>query len=301
MRIAVGGATGLIGSALVDSLRADGHTVHRLVRRVRDRGPTDIDWNPTADRLDAKPLVGVDAVVNLAGARIDQRWTAEQKRAIRESRVASTTLLARTIASLPTPPRVFVCASAIGIYGDRGDEELDERSRFGDDFLATVVRDWESSTAVAAAAGTRVVSARSGLVIATQGGVLARLLPPFRMGLGGRLGSGRQWMSWIALEDEVRALKLALTSDALRGPVNLVAPNPVTNEEFAKTLGRVLGRPAVTPAPTFALELMFGREMVRGTLMASQRVVPRTLEAAGFLFYQPTLEGALRSLFETRV
>ena len=295
MRVAVSGATGLIGSALVQSLRDDGHTVHRLVRRVEDAGENDIPWNPAAGRLDVRQLEGVDAIVNLAGERIDQRWTGTAKREIRDSRVLATTLLSRTAASVHPPPRVLVNGSAMGFYGNRGGDPLDESSSSGDDFLARVVRDWESATAPAAAAGVRVVLARSGLVLAKEHGALARMLPVFRLGMGGRLGPGTQWVSWIALDDEVRALRLALRDDGLQGPVNLVAPNPVTNEELAKTLGRVLGRPAVVPVPTLALELMFG-EMAKETLLASQRVHPRALTERGFEYRYPTLTSALRAI-----
>ena len=295
MRVAIAGATGLIGTALVKSLRADGHTVHRLVRRANDAAASDLVWNPSANQLDAGRLEGVDAIVNLSGERIDQRWTTSVKRAIRDSRVDSTTLLARTAASLSSRPKVLVNASAIGVYGSRGDEELDESSTLGDDFLARVVRDWEAATSPASEAGVRVVLVRNGVVLAKEHGVLARLLPSFRLGAGGRAGSGAQWLSWISLEDDVRALRAALRDTRFAGPMNFVAPNPVTNEEFAKTLGRVLGRPAMIHVPQFALEMMFG-EMARETILSSQRVHPRALTAIGFEFRHPTVAGALRAI-----
>ena len=293
LRIAIAGATGLIGTALARQLREDGHTVQRLIRRAERLEPDDIPWNPRDGTLDPARLEGVDAIVNLSGAPLDRRWTSEYKGAIRSSRIDTTTLIARTVAALARKPSVFVNGSAIGVYGDRGDEELDETSGPGHDFLATLVRDWESATDAASSAGVRVVLARSGLVLSPDGGALARMLTPARLGLGGRLGSGRQWMSWISLRDEVRALRYVIQTTVLRGAVNLVAPNPVPNAEFAKTLGRVLGRPAIAPVPAFALELVFG-EMARETVLASQRVHPRALLGAGFVFEDPTLERALR-------
>jgi uncharacterized protein (TIGR01777 family) len=295
LRIAIAGATGLIGTALARQLREDGHSVQRLIRRAERLEHDDIPWSPREGTLDPARLEGVDAIVNLSGAPLDRRWTSEYKGAIRSSRVDTTALIARTVASLTRKPSVFVNGSAIGIYGDRGDEELDESSGPGNDFLATLVRDWESATDAASSAGVRVVLARSGLVLSPEGGALARMLTPARLGLGGRLGSGRQWMSWISLRDEVRALRFAIHTAALRGAVNLVAPNPVPNAEFAKTLGRVLGRPAIAPVPAFALELVFG-EMARETVLASQRVHPRALLGAGFAFEDPTLERALRHI-----
>jgi uncharacterized protein len=295
MRVAIAGATGLIGAALTNSLRADGHTVHRLVRRANDAAASDVVWNPSANQFDASRLEGVDAIVNLSGERIDQRWTTSVKRAIRDSRVDSTALLARTAASLSSRPKAFVNASAIGVYGSRGDEELDESSTLGDDFLARVVRDWEAATSPASAAGIRVVLVRNGVVLAKDHGALARLLPTFRLGAGGRAGSGAQWLSWISLEDDVRALQAALRDTRFAGPMNFVAPNPVTNEEFAKTLGRVLGRPAMVHVPQFVFEMMFG-EMARETILASQRVHPRALAATGFEFKHPTVAGALRAI-----
>jgi uncharacterized protein (TIGR01777 family) len=295
LTVAVTGATGLIGSALVARLRSGGHTVRRVVRSSRGAGPSDVLWNPERGELDAQALGGVDAVVNLAGAPITRRWTAARKRAIHESRVRSTELLARAIAGLQRKPRVLLSGSAVGFYGDRGDEVLDEASGPGADFLARVAADWEAATGPAVSAGIRVVTLRTGVVLAPHGGALAKLLPIFRLGGGGPLGSGRQWMSWISLEDHVRATEHALVTESFRGPANLVAPNPVTNAEFADTLGRVLSRPAALRVPAVALELLYG-EMARGTLLASQRAMPVALSASGFKFERPGLEGALRAM-----
>ena len=291
-RVAITGASGLLGSALAVRFREDGGTVHRLKRGTRALDP-DIAWNPDADTIDAAGLEGVDAVVNLAGESLLQRWTEGRKRRIRESRVRGTALLARTLAGLRQPPRVLLSASAIGIYGDRGEEELDERSSAGSDFLASVAREWEQATEPARAAGIRVALLRTGVVLSRHGGALAKMLLPFRIGIGGRIGAGKQWMSWIALADWIRATLFLLSSGALAGPVNLVAPNPVPNQVFAKTLARVLSRPALAPVPSGAIGLLFG-EMGRATILASQRIHPRRLLEAGFEFEYPTLEGALR-------
>lgn len=290
--VAVTGATGLIGTALVDHLRASGARVRRLVRPGR-AGADDIEWDPMRGVLAPNALDGVDAVVHLAGEPIAQRWTSEKKKSIRESRVRGTELLARRIADAGTKPRVLLSGSAVGFYGDRGDEPLDESSAQGNDFLAGVVREWEDATRAAAAAGVRVALLRTGLVLSPKGGAIQRLLLPFKMGVGGPIGSGRQWMSWISLHDHVRAVAHAMAKDTLTGPVNLVAPNPVTNAEFAITLGRVLTRPAIVPVPAFALELLYG-EMARATILSGQRVLPKALVRSGFEFAHPALEQALR-------
>jgi uncharacterized protein len=292
LRIAVTGATGLIGSALLPALVAGGHTVVRVSRSPGPR-PDTITWDPARGILDPKGLADVDAVVHLAGEPVDERWTAAHKRAIRESRIVSTALLARTLAALRPPPRVLVSASAIGYYGDRGDEPLDEGSAAGTGFLAEVGRAWEDAAAPARESGIRTVHPRFGIVLSRSGGALARLLPPFELGAGGKVAHGRQWMSWVARTDAVAALVYALEDDRLAGPVNVTAPHPVSNAEFAKTLGRVLHRPALTTIPAFALRLMYG-ELADEALMASQRAYPRALEAAGFAFLYPTLEAALR-------
>lgn len=295
-RVLVSGATGFIGSALVRRLAQEGIAVRRLVRRDPAAGSDDVRWDPQRGTIDPRALDGIDGVVHLAGERIDQRWNESVKRELRESRIRSTDLLARTIASAPTRPGVMVSGSAMGIYGDRGDELLDERSAIGDDFLARLTAAWEAAAQPAATAGVRVVHPRTGIVLAAHGGALARMLPPFKLGVGGPTGSGRQWMSWIALSDMVEALLFALHTESLSGPANFVAPEPVQNAEFARALGHALHRPALIPTPKFALDLLFGREMVEATVLASQRVAPRALLDAGFAFGEPSLEGALASL-----
>jgi len=294
MRILISGASGLIGSALARRLAASNEVV-RLVRH-RTAGDAEIAWNPDAGTIDAGALEGLDAVVHLAGENVGAgRWTAAKKARIRASRVEGTSLLARTLAGLTRPPRAMVSASAIGFYGDRGGEELDETSGAGRGFLAEVCRAWEAAAAPASEAGIRVVLARFGVVLARQGGALARMLPLFRLGLGGRLGSGRQFMSWIALEDAVGALAFVLENESLEGPVNVTSPQPVTNRQFTASLARVLRRPALLHAPAFALRAALG-EMAEEMLLASARVFPRRLLASGYRFAQPDLETALREL-----
>ena len=293
--IAVTGATGLIGSALVARLRAGGHVVRRLVRSAREAQAGDVPWNPEAGTLDPAALAGCDAIIHLAGAPIAQRWTASHKRDIRESRVQGTSLLAKAVAGMTVKPRVVLSGSAIGYYGDRGDELLDERSAQGTGFLADVGKAWEAAAEPIAQAGVRLVLLRTGIVLSPDGGALEKMLPPFRLGLGGPMGSGRQWMSWISLEDHLRAMEHALVTGGVRGAVNLVSPNPVTNASFATTLGRVLRRPALIPLPAVALELMFG-EMAEATILSGQRVAPHVLSNSGFSCAEPTLEGALRSM-----
>jgi uncharacterized protein len=300
--VLLSGGSGFIGSALAKALTADGHRVARLVRGQRRTHDTElfVPWDPAAGRVDHQALERArpDVVFNLAGEPIAQRWTAHRQHAIRESRVRGTTALSLALASLPVPPAVLVNGSAIGYYGaHRGDEVLDEDSIPGSDFLARTAGDWESATAAARGTGIRVVLARTGIVLGRSGGALARMLPPFRLGVGGRLGSGRQWMSWISLEDTVRALRHLAERNDIAGPVNVVAPAPVRNEEFAKTLGSVLGRPSLIPVPAFALQLLFGT-MARDTILANQRVTPKRLAGAGFEFRHPRLEDALR--FELR-
>ena len=291
--VAISGSSGLIGSALVHRIERHGGQVRRLVRRAA-RSSAEVSWDPTRGVIDADSLEGVDAVINLAGENLAQRWTDDIKRRIRDSRVQSTTLLAKTIATLAGKPKVFLSGSAIGVYGSRGDEMLDESSSLGDDFLASVCKDWEAAAEPAADAGIRVVNLRTGIVLSNEGGALPKMVLPFRFGVGGKIGSGRQWMSWIALADYIDAVALLLTTESMRGPVNMVSINPVTNEEFAHTIARVLGRPAMVPVPSFALKLMMG-EMAEDTVLASQRVAPRRLLDGGFQFTFPTLESALRS------
>jgi uncharacterized protein len=306
--VAVTGATGLVGSALVPALRAAGHRVDRVSRRPPRPGTTDIQWDPAGGRLDARALEGVDAVVHLAGESIAAaRWTAAAKARIRDSRVGGTRLVAETLARLDQRPRVLVSASAVGYYGDRGDEPLTEDSAPGVGFLADVARAWEAAADPARVAGIRVVHPRLGLVLAGQGGALPRMARPFRLGLGGVIGGGRQYWSWIALDDVVRVIELALAAfttsdltpvipklDSLAGPVNATAPAPATNREFTRALGRVLGRPTLLPLPAPAVRVLMG-EMGEALLLASARVLPRRLERAGFRFHHPDLEGALRA------
>lgn len=300
MKIIVTGATGLVGSALVPSLLAEGHQVTRLVRResqsTRAAGVTDVAWNPSAGTVDAEALEGHDATVHLAGENVAEKWTEEKKRRIRESRVKGTRLLAETLAGLKRKPTTLVSASAIGYYGSRrGDEVLTEESAAGDDFLAGVCREWEAAAEPARAAGIRVVHLRIGIVLSSEGGALAKMLTPFKMGVGGKIGSGEQYMSWIALDDVVGIVKHALTNETLTGALNVVAPRPVKNSEFTATLGRVLGRPAIFPLPAFAVRLMFG-EMGETLLLSSERVEPARLRAANYQFTHTELESALRHL-----
>jgi uncharacterized protein (TIGR01777 family) len=289
MKVAITGSSGLIGSALVPALAAAGHEVVRLVRRPAS-GADEISWDPAAGELDARALEGCEAVVHLAGATIGSRWSKTRRRAILDSRVEGTRLVAETIASLTARPRVLVTASAIGVYGDRGDEELSEASPQGEGYLAEVVAAWEAAAAPALDAGIRVAQLRTGIVLSKHGGALQRLLLPTRLGLGGPVGNGRQWWSWVTLDDAVAAYLFALEHE-LAGPINVTAPSPVTNREFMKALGRALRRPAVVPLPAFAVRLAFG-EMGEEVLLAGQRVRPDALEAAGFRFAQPELDGA---------
>lgn len=299
MDVAITGASGLIGRALSRSLRADGHRVLRFQRGGVTTGDA-IGWDPDAGRIDAPALEGIDAVVHLAGEGIaERRWSDEQKRRILDSRVRGTAALAAAVASRERKPRVLVSGSAVGYYGNRGDEVLTEQSPPGDDFLARVCVAWEAEAAPATEAGVRTVLTRTGIVLDAHGGALKQMLLPFKLGLGGRQGSGKQWMSWIALADEVGAIRHAIENDALRGPVNLVAPDPVINAEFAATLGRVLHRPAFMPTPMLPLKLRYGAELVEALLLAGQRVAPVQLQAAGYQFTFSALEDALRAVVRT--
>lgn len=294
LTIAISGSSGFIGRALARSLAARGHRVRHLVRRAATNA-SEIAWNPRAGEIDTSRMDGVDAVINLAGESLDQRWSDDVKRAIRDSRVQATTLLASTIASLPRKPRVFLSGSAVGIYGDRGDEMLDESSALGDDFLANVCQAWEASTDAATQAGVRVAHLRTGVVLAKDGGALARMLTPFRFGIGGKLGSGKQWMSWITRDDHVAAMEFLLGAADVSGPVNLTAPHPVTNEALTAALGNELHRPSFVPVPKLALELILG-EMADAAVLASQRAIPRRLDEAGFTFTSPRIEDALAAI-----
>jgi len=292
--VVVSGSSGLLGSALIPLLTAGGFHATRLVRHPP--GPTEIGWDPAQGRLDPGHLEGVDAVINLGGESLAHwPWTEAYKRRILESRTRTTELLAGTFARMDRPPLVLVSASAVGYYGDRGDEILREESKPGTGFLADVAKAWEAATEPARAAGTRVVLARIGMVLSLAGGALPTMLLPFRLGLGGRLGNGRQWMSWIAMDDTLRAIHHCLTEVSLAGGVNLTAPHPVTNTVFTETIGRVLRRPTALPVPALAIRLFLG-EMGQQLLLAGQRVLPGRLEASGFRFSHPDLGPALASL-----
>jgi uncharacterized protein (TIGR01777 family) len=298
LRIAITGASGFIGSQLAAFLATGGHEVLRMGRGPVVAGETDVSWDPDRGVLDPQALEGVDAVVHLAGASIAQRWTSAQRAAIRRSRIDGTTLVARTLAQLHRPPRVLISGSAIGIYGSRGDELLDERSSIGSDYLAETAREWEAATAPAEHAGIRVVHVRTGIVQGAAGGALAKQLPLFRLGVGGRLGDGRQWISPIALDDVIGAMHFCLQRDDVRGAVNLVSPDTMTNAQYTQVLARVLHRPGVMHVPALALRIALGAEMANLTVLASQRAAPRQLSEAGFAFHLPTLESMLR--FELR-
>jgi len=298
MKVAITGSTGLIGTALTRRLEAAGHRVVPVLRRPVSRDEPAIGWDPAAGTIDRDGLEGLDGVVHLAGAGIgDQRWTDERKRLVTESRTASTELLATTLASLDTRPPVLISGSAIGYYGDRGDEILTEASAPGDDFLARLCVAWEAATAPATEANIRVATIRTGLVLDRQGGALPKLLPFFKFGVGGRYGSGRQWWSWITMEDEIEAIVWLLTAKVW-GPVNLTAPQPVTNADFAKALGRTLHRPSLFPVPTFAPGLVVGQELAKALLFTSARVQPAALEAGGYPFQRPDLPEALASVLD---
>lgn len=298
-RIAISGASGFIGSAVVNALAAEGHQVLRLVRRP-SVGRDEIAWDPESGQVDASRLQGIDAVVHLAGESIaGGRWNAERKQRIRQSRVQGTNLLASALARLSPRPRVLVSGSAMGIYGDRGDEVLVETSAPGTGFLAEVGQAWEAAADPARMAGIRVVHPRIGMVLHPSGGALEKMLPPFRMGLGGQLGNGQQWMSWITRDDTVTVIRAAILDEAMEGPVNATSPNPVRNAEFTRLLGAALHRPAVASVPAFALELMFG-EMAKEALLASQRMVPARLMELDFRFQDPELGPALTTLLAGR-
>jgi len=320
MKIAITGSTGLVGSALVPFLTTGGHHVVRMVRTggaasgddlnwdpntetlpdlsiiACAASGYDLDWDPNTGMIDARRLEGLDAVVHLAGENIAaRRWNTEQKARIRDSRVQGTKLLCETLAKLQRPPRVLISSSAIGFYGDQGDRELSEDSPSGSGFLPEVCREWEAATEAASKAGIRVVQLRFGVILSPHGGALAKMLTPFRLGFGGRIGGGRQWMSWIALDDVVGCIHHALATDSLHGPVNTVAPRPVTNREFTNTLGKVLWRPTLFPMPGFMARLAFG-EMADELLLASTRVIPRALLDSNYRFLYGDLETAFRHL-----
>ncbi|QDU54489.1 TIGR01777 family oxidoreductase [Aeoliella mucimassa] len=295
--VAVAGSSGLVGSALTAALEKDGHTVRRLVRRPVKDPNTEIYWKPSAGEIDAEKLSEVDAVVHLGGAGLtDSWWTEEYKQKIRDSRVNSTRLLSETLAGLSKKPRVHVNASAIGYYGVRGDEVIDETSPGGSGFLADTCREWEAATQPSWESGIRVCQMRIGVVLSADGGALAKMLTPFRMGVGGVLGSGKQYMSWVALPDLIAAIQFALDHDPLHGAVNTTAPNPVTNREFTKMLGTVLNRPTVVHTPAFAVRLMAGREMADEILLGGAKIYPRRLQAEGFEFTCANIQTALETV-----
>jgi hypothetical protein len=298
MTVAISGASGLVGTALRESLAADGVEVVALTRQKSLPPLATVTWDLAKGRFDASALEGVDAVVHLAGEPVAQRWNEATKKAIRESRLKGTQLLVEGLKSLKNRPKVLVSASAVGFYGDGGDEVLTESSPAGTDFLAEVCQAWEHATMEAMGLGMRTVVGRIGVVLSTRGGALAKMLTPFRLGLGGPVGSGRQWMSWIHIDDLVGALRFIVRNDELMGAVNLTAPHPARNADFGKALGEALGRPAVLPAPGFGLKLAFG-EMAQ-ILLEGQRVLPKKLEEAGYQFRQPELGPALEDILQSR-
>jgi uncharacterized protein (TIGR01777 family) len=294
--VAITGASGLIGSALVPALERDGHRVLRLVRRDPVGGDA-LRWDPAADRIDSAGLEGVGAVVHFAGAGIgDKKWTPDRKREIRESRLRGTSLLCRTLAALARKPTVLVSASGVDYYGPHADEVLTEDDPPGEGFLAELCVDWEGATTPAQDAGIRVVRLRTGPVLSADGGVLKRMLFPFKAGLGGRIGTGKQWMSWISIVDHVGVVRHVIGRDDVSGPVNSTAPNPVTNAEYTKTLGHVVRRPTAIPTPITPLKVLYGMELVHHLLLTGQRVMPQRLLDTGYRFEHPELEPALRAL-----
>jgi uncharacterized protein len=295
MKVIVTGSHGMIGAALIPALEAAGHQAVRVVRGSPAAG--EVGWDPAAGGLDRRDLAGVDGAVHLAGEGIGtKRWNAQQKHRILDSRVRGTDLLSRRLAELDPRPRVLIAGSAIGFYGNRGSEQLDEQSGPGTGFLADVVQQWEAATTAAADGGIRVVRIRTGVVLSPTGGALQKQLPLFKAGIGGRLGSGQQYLSWVSIDDEIGAILLALESTGLSGPVNVTSPHPVTNAEFTKTLGAVLGRPAILPVPRLGLATLLGGEMADEMLLGGQRVLPRKLLDNGYRFAEPDLEPALRHL-----
>ena len=295
-KVIVTGASGLVGTPLCENLTRGGWQVVKAVRRTPKSDGSEVFWDPDAGKIDAAGFEGATAVVHLAGENIaDRRWTDAFKQKIRQSRTRGTLLISETLARLGAKPQTFVCASAIGYYGDRGEEVLTESSAPGGDFLAQVCTEWEAACQPARVAGIHTVNGRIGVVLSPKGGALAKMLTPFRLGVGGKLGSGRQYMSWIALDDLARALQFLVETPSVSGPVNLVSPEPATNADFTRTLGRVLRRPTIFPVPAFAAKIAFG-EMADALLLASTRVSPAALQGAGFRFDLPGLEPALRRL-----
>jgi uncharacterized protein (TIGR01777 family) len=300
MKILISGASGLTGRALASALKARRNSVARMVRPAAARSEGDVAWDPLAATIDVAAMEDVDAVVHLSGASIaERRWTPDRKALLRSSRIDTTRVLVDALASLQRKPRVFVCASAIGYYGDRGDEVLTESSANGTDFLALAVRDWEAEAVRAEMSGIRVARLRFGVILSGEGGALPMMLVPFKFGLGGRLGSGEQWMSWIAMEDAVEIICAAITDEKVAGPVNVVAPKPLRNVEFTRIAAGVLHRPAIFAAPAFALRLALG-EMADALLLTSQRGAPERLTELGYNFRFPEFELALRAILQPR-
>jgi uncharacterized protein (TIGR01777 family) len=301
MKILISGSSGLIGSAAATALKSDGHNVVHLVRPGKPLNPGDVQWDPMRATVDVAALEGVEVVIHLSGAGIaDGRWTEERKQLLRSSRIDTTRVLVDSLSRLKQKPRVLIVASAIGYYGNRGDEILTESSTTGTDFLALVCRDWEAEASRAAARGIRTVMLRTGVVLSGKGGALPKMLTPFKLGVGGRLGSGQQWMSWIAIEDVVGIIRNAIANEQVSGPVNVVAPNPVRNAEFTRLLAAMLHRPAIFPAPAFVLRLAMG-EMADAVLLSSDRVKPERMLAAGYKFRFEILEPALRAAVLSRM
>lgn len=299
MNILVSGSRGLLGSELIPRLKAHGHQVRRLVRSAKDANPADFLWDPANGEIQGE-LKNIDGVIHLAGESIASgRWNDKKKREIRDSRLKSTKFLSETIAKIRPLPRVLICASAIGFYGDRGKETLDENSSNGNGFLAQLCKDWESATSPAADAGIRVVNVRIGVALSPKGGALGKMLIPFKLGLGGNIGTGKQEMSWISIDDVAAAMIYCVDNETLSGAVNLTAPNPVPNSEFTRALGKVLGRPTIFPMPDFAARLALG-EMADELLLSSAKVLPKKLQAAGFNFAYPEIEGALRHVLKDK-
>jgi uncharacterized protein (TIGR01777 family) len=301
MKILISGSSGLIGTAATAGLQADSHNVVHLVRPGKTANPGDVQWDPMRATVDVAGLGGVDVVIHLSGAGIaDCRWTEERKQLLRSSRIDTTRVLVDSLSRLKQKPRVLIVASAIGYYGTRGDEILTESSINGTDFLALLCRDWEAEASRAAAMGLRTIMLRTGVVLSGKGGALPRMLTPFKLGVGGRLGSGQQWMSWIAIEDVVGIIRHAIANEQVSGSVNVVAPNPVRNEEFTRLLAGMLHRPAIFPAPAFVLRLAMG-EMADAVLLSSDRVMPERMLAAGYKFRFEILEPALRAAVLSRM
>ena len=297
MKILITGASGLVGSALVPALKSDGHEIISLVRSAPKR-ESEVQWEPEREVKGAAKLEGIGAAVHLAGENLgDGRWTEEKKRRIRDSRVVGTRVLCNALLKLDRPPQTLISSSAIGFYGNRGSETLIEESSVGDDFLAKICDEWERATDPLKEKGVRVTHARFGIILSNKGGALAKMLTPFKLGIGGKLGDGKQYMSWIAIDDIVSAVRYILKNENLSGPLNLTAPNPVTNKEFTEALGKTLSRPTFLGVPEFALKIMFG-EMAENTILSSARVLPKRLQDAGYKFLFPTLETALKHLLK---